>query len=242
MSEAKAAKPVAVPDYDRVWDEVYGDLQEVGPVHRHMKRLLREILGTVEYRSVLDVGCGFGHNLPLLTGDRDPLRLAGIDISQRAIDHVSNEWNGEFHVLDAAKEQLDDRFDLVFSSLLLEHVPDDVAVLSGMREMCNRDLVVTTIAGDFERHRPWEEQMGHVRNYAPGELEAKLRAAGFEPQEVLYWGFPLYSPLARRLQNRMKSTNEMSPATRALAHLMHAAYFLNSKRRGDLLIAHARAV
>src|SRR5581483_4936825 len=48
-------------DYDRIWDEVYGDIQDLGPTHRHMTRIIRRLLAPLEYRSVLDVGVGFGH-------------------------------------------------------------------------------------------------------------------------------------------------------------------------------------
>ncbi|MBV9467262.1 MAG: hypothetical protein JO169_14225, partial [Solirubrobacterales bacterium] len=63
--------------YDRLWEDVYGDLQEVGPAHRHLARLLARMLGELEYASVLEVGVGFGHNLPVLTAGRRISRVAG---------------------------------------------------------------------------------------------------------------------------------------------------------------------
>jgi hypothetical protein len=105
--------------------------------------------------------------------------------------------------------------------------------------MAARHLVVTTMAGDYERHRPWEEQVGHVRNYRRGELEDRLRDAGFRVLRATYWGFPLYSPLVRRLQNHMRVSSSTGAATRALAAVLYRLYFLNSSRRGDLLIVHA---
>lgn len=232
--------PEVAADYDRMWDEVYGELQDLGPTHRHLDRIVRQILAPLEYQSVLDVGVGFGHNLPALTEGRGPARLAGVDISQRAIDHVRARWPGDFHRLDITAECLPERFDLVFSALVLEHLVDDAAALANMRKMTGHHLLVATIGGDYERYRPWEEQVGHVRNYAPGELETKLSAAGFIPQRSLRWGFPLYSPFARRLQNRMRPTHELSRASRLSARVMYMLFFLNSNRRGDLLLTLAR--
>lgn len=234
-------KAPRTPDYDRIWSDVYGDMQEVGPVHRHMKRLLRNLLAGLDYASVVDVGCGAGHNLDLLADGHELDRVAGLDISPLAVRRAAARGAGEFRVADIERERLDERFDLVFSALLLEHVRDDEAALANMRAMCDRHLVVTTMAGEYERYLPWEEQVGHVRNYRRGELEQKLRRAGFTPRRAIYWGFPLYSPLVRRLLNRTRATSEVSATARAAAHALYAAYFLNSSRRGDLLLVHATA-
>jgi SAM-dependent methyltransferase len=228
---------VVIPDYDQLWDEVYGDIQDVGPVHRHMKRLLRRMVAPLRYDSVLDVGVGFGHNLPVLTAGRTVSRIAGIDFSDRALQHVRTRWRGEFVNLDIEKQKLDETFDLVCISLVMEHVLDDEAALRNLRAMTARYLLVVTIGGDFERYRPWEDQMGHVRNYAVGELEAKLQRAGFSVNQMVYWGFPFYTPIARTLQNRMKATHDLSASAKLIARALHAVYFLNSGRRGDLLIA-----
>ena len=132
---------------------------------------------------------------------------------------------------------LGERFDLVFSSLVLEHLPDDASALRHLHAMTGRRLVLATVGGDYERHRPWEEQVGHVRNYGPGELEARLEEAGFAVERTVRWGFPFYSPLVRRLQNGMRAEPSYSAATRLVARATYALYFLNSARRGDLLIA-----
>ncbi|MFC1461803.1 hypothetical protein ACFLQR_04720 [Verrucomicrobiota bacterium] len=87
-----------------------------------------------------------------------------------------------------------------------------------------------------ERYRSWEEKVGHVRNYRAGELESKLEQAGFTVQHVVYWGFPFFSPLARLLQNHMTPSARMGIAGRLTSALMYYLYFLNSHRKGDLLI------
>lgn len=229
-----------VPDYDQVWSEVYGDIQDVGPTHRHMRRILRRMLGTIDYQSVLDVGCGAGHNFPELLHDRQVKRLTGLDISAQALDQARQRYDGDFHLLDIQQEHPDGQWDLVFSSLLLEHLPDDLAALRHMRAAAGKYLLVTTIAGDFERYRAWDEQMGHVRNYRRGELEEKLAQAGFTPQQVIYWGFPFYTPLARTLQNRAKAQHTFSQTERIIAQIMYYLYWFNSHRRGDILFALAR--
>lgn len=227
-------------DYDSIWRDAYGDMQALGPVHRHMRRLCGSQLRDLDYKSVLDVGCGAGHNLPLLSDGRQ-VEIGGLDISTEALGRARGFWpDGRFAEADIQADRLDGTWDLVFSSLVLEHLPDDEAALRNMRAMASRYLLVTTIAGDFERYRAWEEQMGHVRNYARGELEEKLEAAGFTPLRVIYWGFPLYSPIGRTLQRGMTSEAEFSMGKRLAARLMHTLYHLNSRRRGDLVVALAQ--
>jgi SAM-dependent methyltransferase len=243
MTDAPRTPTAAdVPDYDEVWDEVYGDLQDVGPVHRHMKRIMRRMLAPLEYSSVLEVGVGFGHNLPLLTAGRKLDRIAGLDLSQRAVEHVRREWGNDFHRLDIEKERLDASFDLVCIPLVMEHVVDDEATLRNLRAMTGRYLLVVTIGGDIERYRPWEKQMGHLRNYRRGELERKLEATGFAVERITYWGFPFYSPIVRTLQNRMTVTHDLSRASKLIAGTLYPVFFLNSHHRGDLIVALARAV
>lgn len=229
-------------DYDKMWTEVYGDMQLVGPVHRHLKRLLAGILTALEYESVIDVGCGPGTNLPLLCRGREIESVAGIDVSSWAIAQARRSGRGEFHVLDIQEGHPEGRWDLVHSSLVLEHLPDDSAALRNMRAMTGKYLLVSTIAGDFERYRAWDERVGHVRNYRAGELERKVKEAGFKSSRSIYWGFPFYSPIFRTLQNRSTAAaGEYNVFTRLVARFLYYLYFLNSRRSGDLLILLATA-
>jgi hypothetical protein len=102
--------------------------------------------------------------------------------------------------------------------------------------MTGRHLLLTTIAGDFERYRAWDEQVGHVRNYRRGELEAMLAARGLRVVEAIYWGAPFYSPITRLAQNRATASAEYGPLQRVAAAVLGGVYYLNSSRRGDLLV------
>lgn len=220
-----------------MWEEVYGDLQDFGPTHRHMARIVKRVVKPLDYASVLDVGVGEGHNLPLLIAGRTIERLAGVDVSERALEHVRRSWAGDFRALDITTEHLPATFELVCCALVLEHVRDDEAALANLRAMTGRYLLLTTIGGRYDRYRRWEDQVGHVRNYAPGELERKLAGAGFAVLELVRWGFPFFSPMARLLQNRMTASRELPASSRLVARLLYRLFFLNSSRRGDLLIA-----
>jgi SAM-dependent methyltransferase len=202
-----------------------------------MHRIVEHLIRDLNYSSVLDVGCGPGENFPMLSKGRSLARFDGIDISEAALQKARATIKGNFCSIDIQQQHLNAVWDLVFSSLVFEHLADDVAALRHLRPMTGKYLLLTTIAGDYEKHRRWEERVGHVRNYRKGELEEKLTVAGFKVRESIYWGFPFYTPLVRALQNfSTVGTGEYAWSTRLLAHMLYWMYFLNSHRRGDLLV------
>ena len=235
-----SAGPAAADRYDRAWVEVYGDMQDIGPAHRHLRHRLAAILGELSYETALDVGCGAGHNIPLLMPGGRAVEVTGVDVSGEALRR-SAERNpaARFVKADIEKGPLPGTWHLVLCALLLEHVDDDAAALRHLRAMTGRHLVVATIAGDFASYERWERQVGHVRNYRPGELEERLRVAGFSGIETTYWGFPFYSPVARTIQNAIPARARYGGATTLAARAAYLLYWLNSSRRGDLLIARA---
>jgi SAM-dependent methyltransferase len=229
---------MATRSYNEIWRDVYGDMQDVGPVHRHMRRMLAGILRDLDYRDALEVGCGAGHNLELLREGRSLRRLSGADISQEALGRARARLgdSAELVELDVVADPLPGTWDLVLCSLLLEHVADHERAVANLAAMTGRHLLLTTIAGDFERYRAWDEQVGHVRNYRRGELEAMVAAQGLRIARTIYWGAPFYSPLTRMAQNRAQASSSYGRMQRAASAVLGAVYHLNSSRRGDLLI------
>jgi SAM-dependent methyltransferase len=223
--------------YDEIWSGAYGDMQDRGPAHRHLRRLLRRMLRRLDYRSALEIGCGAGHNLDLLATGRTLDRLTGLDPSPEALRRAgARHPEAELAQGDIEQTPPVGTWDLVLCSLVLEHLERDDQALRNMAAATGRWLLLATIAGDFERHRAWEEQVGHVRNYRRGELEQKAAAAGLRVERALYWGFPFYSPLARRLQNRMTAEPSYGAGARAVAAATNLLYYLNSSRRGDIVV------
>ncbi|HEY7678812.1 MAG TPA: methyltransferase, partial [Candidatus Methylomirabilis sp.] len=57
------------------------------------------------------------------------------------------------------------------------------------------------------------------------------------------WGFPFYSPIHRSLLERAGtriSEGRFGRVRRGLAAALYAIFFLNSSRRGDILVMSAR--
>jgi SAM-dependent methyltransferase len=223
-------------NYDQIWKTVYGDMQNLGPTHKHIRRILAGILSELDYQTALDVGCGAGQNLELLGSGHKEMRFCGIDISAVALETAKSMFPGEFIQMDIQAGCLEQCFDLVFCSLVLTVLPDDESALKHMAQMTRKYLLLTAIAGNFERYRVWEETVGNLRNYRHGELEAKVRHTGLTVVQTIYWGFPFYSPLIRTTQNYTSTgSGNFGLFARLTARLLYYLYFFNSSKRGDIV-------
>ena len=229
------------PAYDSLWRSYWGDMQRLGPVHRHIREDIVRRVGELDVKSILDVGCGAGDNLAALnlTGRYE---LAGVDVSQEAIDLAREKVpDAQLHVLDVEREKLQQKFDLVMTVQVVEHIVDDMAALRNMAAMTRKYLFVSTLAG---RMRASEVLTGHVRNYSAVELRRKLEAAGLEVLDVRGWGFPWYSPLYRSVIELLPGGPPAGPTNgvaRLGARALYQLYRTNLPRRGDVISALARS-
>jgi 2-polyprenyl-3-methyl-5-hydroxy-6-metoxy-1,4-benzoquinol methylase len=217
-------------------------MQDIGPVHRHVARIIVKTARSLPVRSIIDVGCGNGANLAALraAGFTD---LTGIDVSGEAIAAARTRVEqGRFAVVDVSREQFDGKFDFVLSSQVIEHIEDDDAFLARLRAACGGWCFLGTMQG---RMRKSEVHIGHLRNYTREGLVEKMTRAQFAVERVIEWGFPFYSPIYRTLiEYAGGQTAELSYGRqdRVLASMLYQLYRLNSSRRGDVLMLLARAV
>jgi len=234
---ANVPRGLSAAEYDYGWLNEWDDMKKYGPFSRHLRRLILDMIRPLEFESVLDIGCGQGALLVEIQAKFPHIRPCGVDLSSRAIELArARVPGGEFFVLDVVNESLARKFDLVICSEVLEHIPDDVAAMCHLAAMTGKYLVVTTLQG---RMRPSEVVMGHVRNYARGELAYKLAQSGLRVTRTIEWGFPFYSPLYRdfldRIGNRGTS-GKYGVARKIIAAGLYALFALNSTRSGDEIL------
>jgi SAM-dependent methyltransferase len=224
--------------YDIGWEYQWDDMKKYGPFSRHLRRIIIHVIRDVSFQSVMDVGCGQGSFLIELMSKFPGIKINGVELSPKAIQIAKSRIpEGRFIELDITKSHLSESFDLVICSEVLEHIQEDIAALRNLAIMTKKYLVVTSPQG---RMRKFEDsEMGHVRNYKPGELAEKLELNGFRIISLIEWGFPFYSPLYRNLLELIggKGTTGKFGFTRKLiSHVIYLLFFLNSSKNGDEVI------
>jgi 2-polyprenyl-3-methyl-5-hydroxy-6-metoxy-1,4-benzoquinol methylase len=236
-------KEMSVEAYNEGWDVKWDDMKKYGPMSRHIRRNIKILLYPLKFASVLDVGCGQGSFLVELTTEFPHIQQAGTDISTSAVELAQKRVpSGRFWALDATKDCLDEKFDVVVCSEVLEHIPDDLAALRNIARMTGKYLVISTVQGRMRRFEP--EQVGHVRNYAPGELVRKVEQSGLKVLKVVEWGFPFYSPIYRNvldLTGSKGTTGEFGTIRKLVSQLIYILFRLNSAKRGDEIFVLAEA-
>jgi SAM-dependent methyltransferase len=78
---------------------------------------------------------------------------------------------------------------------VLEHIADDEVELAAIHDaLSDRGRVFLFVPALRWLYGAFDERVGHVRRYTKGELEAKLRRAGFRPIVSRYFDLPGVAP------------------------------------------------
>lgn len=230
--------------YDTNWPQ-WLDMKRYGPSSRWLRALIGDHLdGTLrdaKIERVLDFGCGEGSTTAFLAHRLPNARVLGIDQSKSGIDCAVSNYprpNLAFRHEPEPVVLHPGDFDLITCFEVLEHAEDWQALASQLAEATSRYLLVSFPTG---RMRDFEVNVGHLRNFRPGEFEAFLERRGFRCVETFYAGFPFYSPIFRDLCNRTNSgsnaltTGRYSFWTRRLSDAIFVSFrWLSTRRRhGD---------
>jgi SAM-dependent methyltransferase len=160
---------------------------------------------------ILDAGCGTGRNLM----DFQALGPAdGVDLSREAIEFCQRR--GLHGVREAPIEDLpyeDGRFDLIFATDVIEHLPDDGRALTELRRVAapGASLIITVPAYSWlwsQHDTSWH----HYRRYTRKLLSERVKAHGWEPVVTSYFYSTMLPPVAvvRTLQRFRSNGNGKS--------------------------------
>ena len=153
-------------------------------------RMTLDVISNLPAGRVLDVGCGTGRLLEMLSKRPDNPQLFGVDRVPAMLD-VARQRIGQRATLlegEAAKLPFDNcDFQLVVSTNALHYFPDADAALREIRRVISPsgNLIITDWCRDYFWMKllnytlPWTRH-AHVHTFSTGELERSLAQAGFK--------------------------------------------------------------
>lgn len=178
---------------------------------------------------ILEIGCGTGHNLPMLArfGRVDAIE---IDPAARAI---ASERLGK-PVGDAPLPALPgvDRgaYDLVAVLDVVEHIEDDVAALAAMKSLLRPGgKILVAVPAHQWMWSAHDVVNHHHRRYSKATLVRAIEAAGLAPRKLTYFNsllFPLAA--AARIAGRLtgRDDSDDSPPAKPLNTMFEAIFRL----------------
>ena len=229
--------------YDETW-RLWHDMKLYGPGSRWIRHLIFDLISKIKNKdsigSILDVGCGEGTTTYFIANHFKKSKVKGIDFSITGIECAKEIYklpNLEF-IYDQNSENLNFKYDLICCFEVLEHIENWQYVLDKIASASNKYLLVSFPTG---RMRPYEVNVGHVRNFKKGEVEAFLTKLGFEAVQTYYAGFPFYSPIYREMCNITNSAGnkftqgKYGTKQKIISNLFYILFkfFSTKKKMGD---------
>jgi SAM-dependent methyltransferase len=170
------------------------------------REIVKDIINrlNLNFRTILDAGCGTGLNLNYL---KHYGNVIGLDLSKEALNFCKIREAENLIQADAEKVPFkEDTFDLIIALDLLEHL-DDRGVLKEFYRVLNPNayLIVTIPAFTFlwSKH---DEALHHKRRYNKDQFSAILKQNGFILKKITYWNFFLFLPIV--MMRLIKKSNE----------------------------------
>ncbi len=169
-----------------------------------VRAVLRKRLPAHRSRRILDVGCGTGGMLKMLSEFGE---VEGLESSEEGLGYCRQRFPGT----PLHRGQLPDgipsgaQYELITAFDVLEHIADVVGSLTRLREALSPEgcLVATVPAYRFL----WSEHdvaNHHQRRYTRRLLAQHLEQGGFQPTWISYFNSALFPPIAAaRLGSRL---------------------------------------
>jgi ubiquinone/menaquinone biosynthesis C-methylase UbiE len=157
-------------------------------------KILTEYIDKInrDRKKVIEIGCGFGSNITLLSERRNDCDCYALDYSEESVKLVKERIPNT--VLADCRDTgfENDFFDVVYSAGLMEHFRDEKPLLSEWKRILKPDgFLVTFIPARFSLWQLYQLihlgnwQHGYEKSYTYGRLKKLMQENGFEIVDIL---------------------------------------------------------
>ncbi len=163
---------------------------------RILDSLIKRVVRPPEKARILEVGCGTGHNIPMLK------EFGTVEASE--LDHSARTLANARHPGMVKEARLPDlsmfernAYDLIALLDVLEHVPDDLASLRAIhRRLKPGGALLLTVPANPWMWSAHDAAHHHFRRYTRANLEDLFLRAGLEVQLLSYFNSLLFPLIA----------------------------------------------
>jgi SAM-dependent methyltransferase len=202
-------------DSKKYLTNLYGKMGDLRYDFRNYN-LNQMIESKVKGASVLDIGCGNGFLLDLLSKNKE---IYGVEPNKDLIK-LANEINPKLRIYKGFAEEIDKLITKKVDSILmidvLEHVEDDILQIKKIHNNLNGggQFIVVVPAYQF-LYGKRDKNNGHYRRYSKKDLINKLSNNGFKIKLVRYWNMLGFFPylfyekiLKKELNTELRTTKK----------------------------------
>jgi SAM-dependent methyltransferase len=191
-------------NYDSLWEGAWQHAATQGPGFVSRYRLLLRLLRRYPCSGrLLDVGAGQGHLLQRIAEAYPQLELHAHEVADGPLEQlrqrpvIASVWAGGLDDLPAG------HYSAIVCSEVLEHMQQDQAAVADMvAALAPGGRLFLTVPLREELWTPLDEAVGHLRRYAPGQLEGICSDLGLSVDCSLAVGAPFYNGYYKLLGGR----------------------------------------
>ncbi len=177
-------------DYWKQYEVSKAERWMIGERHALLDRCLAS-LGEGP-KKVLEVGCGAGNNILRLQETHPELECHGLDFSEVSVEKLQGKLPKVFRADCRDTGLPEGEYDLVFSSGLMEHFPDEMPFVREMRRIVKpTGLMVTSIPARLSLWQVYKHLHmgrwihGYEKSYTRKGLTKVLDEGGWAMEEVV---------------------------------------------------------
>lgn len=178
---------------DRVEDSHWWFVGRRAILESFLKQIIQNLRSKVQDPKILDVGCGTGANLEMLSqfGSAE-----GVDVSDDALEFCRRKGLTVQKGLAEKLPYADETFDLTTALDVVEHLDDDIAGLKEMHRVTKTGGYSLIFVPAFMWLWGVQDDISHHRiRYTRTEIVERLEKAGYKVERATYANFTFFAPI-----------------------------------------------